>query len=111
MASARTSLACLAVSGRFAIAASARCAPRRAALAGGARWIQSSAVRREQKANISAKRDPASKVDRSRSKLYKNADEAVKDIQSGSTILSAGFGLCGTAGMFSPNSQRRGNIS
>jgi hypothetical protein len=32
------------------------------------------------------------------SKLFKNADEAVADIKSGSTILSAGFGLCGTAG-------------
>lgn len=30
-------------------------------------------------------------------KLYPNADEAVKDIKSGSTVLSAGFGLCGTA--------------
>jgi hypothetical protein len=32
------------------------------------------------------------------SKIYKDADEAVADIESGSTILSAGFGLCGTAG-------------
>ncbi|BEI86291.1 hypothetical protein CcaverHIS002_0605780 [Cutaneotrichosporon cavernicola] len=30
-------------------------------------------------------------------KLYPNAAEAVKDIESGSMILSAGFGLCGTA--------------
>lgn len=30
------------------------------------------------------------------SKVYPSADEAVKDIKSGSTILSAGFGLCGT---------------
>lgn len=41
----------------------------------------------------------APKIDRARSKVYKDADEAVADIQSGSTILSAGFGLCGTAGM------------
>ncbi|KAF2215341.1 hypothetical protein CERZMDRAFT_105104 [Cercospora zeae-maydis SCOH1-5] len=34
---------------------------------------------------------------RGRSKLYASADEAVADVQSGSTILSAGFGLCGTA--------------
>lgn len=33
------------------------------------------------------------------SKLYKSADEAVADIKSGSTILSAGFGLCGVAGI------------
>jgi 3-oxoacid CoA-transferase len=39
-------------------------------------------------------------IDRSRSKVYSSADEAVADIKSGSTILSAGFGLCGTAGMF-----------
>ncbi|CAD0113812.1 unnamed protein product [Aureobasidium uvarum] len=38
-------------------------------------------------------------IDRSRSKVYASADEAVADIKSGSTILSAGFGLCGTAGI------------
>lgn len=36
-------------------------------------------------------------IDRSKSKLFKDADEAVADIQSGSTVLSAGFGLCGVA--------------
>lgn len=30
-------------------------------------------------------------------KFYPTAAEAVKDIESGSMILSAGFGLCGTA--------------
>ncbi|KAJ1029092.1 hypothetical protein NDA18_002720 [Ustilago nuda] len=30
------------------------------------------------------------------SKVYPSADEAVKDIAPGSTVLSAGFGLCGT---------------
>ncbi|KAI8932913.1 hypothetical protein NX059_010388 [Plenodomus lindquistii] len=39
----------------------------------------------------------APKIDRSKSKLFKDADEAVADIQPGSTILSAGFGLCGVA--------------
>jgi 3-oxoacid CoA-transferase len=38
-------------------------------------------------------------IDRTRSKLFKDADEAVADLKSGSTIFSAGFGLCGTAGM------------
>lgn len=38
-------------------------------------------------------------IDRSRSKVFQDADEAVADLKSGSTILSAGFGLCGTAGM------------
>jgi hypothetical protein len=41
---------------------------------------------------------PATKTARGQSKIYKNADEAVADLKSGSTILSAGFGLCGTAG-------------
>jgi len=41
---------------------------------------------------------------RGTSKLFKNADEAVADIKSGSTILSAGFGLCGTAGKWPPHS-------
>jgi 3-oxoacid CoA-transferase len=39
----------------------------------------------------------APKVDRFASKLFESADEAVADLQSGSTILSAGFGLCGVA--------------
>lgn len=34
---------------------------------------------------------------RPKSKLYKDADEAVADLKDGSTILSAGFGLCGVA--------------
>lgn len=34
---------------------------------------------------------------RGKSKLYASADEAVADIQPGSIVLSAGFGLCGTA--------------
>lgn len=36
-------------------------------------------------------------IDRSKSKLWGSAKDAVADIQSGSTILSAGFGLCGVA--------------
>lgn len=50
---------------------------------------------------MGAKRDPAPKIVRGQSKVFKNADEAVKDLKSGSTILSAGFGLCGTAGWYS----------
>lgn len=45
------------------------------------------------------KESRAPKIDRSKSKLFKDADEAVKDLQSDSIIFSAGFGLCGTAGM------------
>jgi 3-oxoacid CoA-transferase len=36
-------------------------------------------------------------IDRTKSKLFKDANEAVADLKSGSTIFSAGFGLCGTA--------------
>lgn len=38
---------------------------------------------------------PAKK--RGGSKVFNSADDAVADIKSGSTVLSAGFGLCGTA--------------
>jgi hypothetical protein len=44
------------------------------------------------------------KTARGASKVFKSADEAVADITSGSTILSAGFGLCGTAGENCPKS-------
>lgn len=47
-------------------------------------------------------------MDRSASKLFKNADEAVADIQSGSVILSSGFGLCGTAETIIDALHRRG---
>lgn len=40
----------------------------------------------------------APKDERRASKLFKDADEAVADIKSESTILSSGFGLCGVAG-------------
>lgn len=32
------------------------------------------------------------------SKVWASADEAVADVQSGSVILSSGFGLCGVSG-------------
>ncbi|TGO81767.1 hypothetical protein BPOR_1024g00020 [Botrytis porri] len=50
----------------------------------------------------------APKIVRGASKVYKNADEAVADIKSGSTILSAGFGLCGTAETIIEALERRG---
>ncbi|KAA8576997.1 hypothetical protein EYC84_007017 [Monilinia fructicola] len=50
----------------------------------------------------------APKIVRGASKVYKNADEAVADIKSGSTILSAGFGLCGTAETIIQALERRG---
>jgi 3-oxoacid CoA-transferase len=50
-----------------------------------------------QRRAISAVADGAPIIDRSKSKLFKDADEAVADILPGSTVLSAGFGLCGVA--------------
>ncbi|CAG8898515.1 unnamed protein product [Penicillium egyptiacum] len=50
----------------------------------------------------------AAKVERSSSKLYKDADGAVADIKSGSTILSSGFGLCGVAETLINAMRRRG---
>ncbi|KAF2469744.1 3-oxoacid CoA-transferase [Lindgomyces ingoldianus] len=50
-----------------------------------------------QKRHYSAPISKAPVIDRSKSKLLKSADEAVSDLQPGSTILSAGFGLCGVA--------------
>lgn len=45
---------------------------------------------------------------RSANKLYATADDAVADIQSGSTILSSGFGLCGVAETLITALARRG---
>lgn len=45
------------------------------------------------------------------SKLFPSADAAVADIQSGSTILSAGFGLCGVARTLITALHRRGKES
>ncbi|KEY64190.1 hypothetical protein S7711_03480 [Stachybotrys chartarum IBT 7711] len=48
---------------------------------------------------------------RGRSKVYPSADAAVADVQSGSTILSAGFGLCGVADTIISALHRRGSES
>ena len=58
--------------------------------------------------SISAVADKAPTIDRSKSKLFASADEAVADVQSGSTILSAGFGLCGVAETLIQALQKRG---
>ncbi|TWU74323.1 hypothetical protein ED733_005906 [Metarhizium rileyi] len=42
------------------------------------------------------------------SKVYESVDEAVADVKSGSTILSAGFGLCGVADTIIEALRRRG---
>lgn len=50
----------------------------------------------------------APSVDRAASKLFNNADDAVADLKSGSTILSSGFGLCGVADTIISAIGRRG---
>ncbi|KAK3696069.1 hypothetical protein LTR37_018150 [Vermiconidia calcicola] len=47
-------------------------------------------------------------TDKSGSKIYPSADEAVADLKSGSIVLSAGFGLCGTAETLLTAMHRRG---
>lgn len=64
------------------------------------RFLSTTPIQYRQEANTKAKRAPAPVVVRGASKLYKDADSAVADLISGSTVLSAGFGLCGTAGEF-----------
>ncbi|PLN78189.1 3-oxoacid CoA-transferase [Aspergillus taichungensis] len=51
------------------------------------------------------------KIDRSASKLFNTADSAVADLQSGSLILSSGFGLCGVAETLIAAIARRGRQS
>jgi 3-oxoacid CoA-transferase len=61
-----------------------------------------------QRRGISAVSQRAPIIDRSKSKRFKDADEAVADIQPGSTVLSAGFGLCGVADTLIQAIQKRG---
>ncbi|GME33799.1 Major intrinsic protein [Neofusicoccum parvum] len=50
-------------------------------------------------------------VKRDGSKLYASADAAIADLQSGSTLLSAGFGVCGVAQTLIEAIARRGSAS
>ncbi|OBT54954.1 hypothetical protein VE04_03470 [Pseudogymnoascus sp. 24MN13] len=50
----------------------------------------------------------APKIERAGSKLFKDADEAVADLKSGTTLLSSGFGLCGVAETLIQAIHRRG---
>ena len=59
-------------------------------------------------ANEDAEESHATSKQRGGSKLYNSADDAVADIKSGSTILSAGFGLCGVAETIIQAIHRRG---
>ena len=109
MASRTLPIALLARSGRHSIFVTPRnlsslnqlSAPR--CHANSKRYLQTTARRldAQQQANVKVKRDAKGSdnvVVRRDSKVYKDADEAVADLVSGSTILSSGFGVCGTAG-------------
>ncbi|KAK0103204.1 hypothetical protein ONS95_014998 [Cadophora gregata] len=106
MATRRIATICLASSTRNAIFRTARTNPTPRFLI--LRQLHTTSIRYEQKANTSAKRDPAPTAVRGGSKVYKNADDAVADLKSGSIVLSAGFGLCGTAETIIAAIERRG---
>ncbi|OJJ81073.1 3-oxoacid CoA-transferase [Aspergillus glaucus CBS 516.65] len=57
----------------------------------------------------SARQRLAPTIERGASKLFKDADEAVADLKSGSVILSSGFGLCGVAETLISAIHRRGS--
>lgn len=57
-----------------------------------------SVARSSQYSTTAPKLSLAPKIERGGDKVFKDADAAVADIKSGSTILSSGFGLCGVAG-------------
>jgi hypothetical protein len=48
---------------------------------------------------VDNKQAPAPAKSRGSSKVFESADEAIADVEDGAVILSAGFGLCGVAGM------------
>lgn len=70
------------------------------------RLFSSSTARRSAELSSSESKAPA--PTRGGSKLFKDADAAVADIKSGSTILSSGFGLCGVAETIITALHRRG---
>lgn len=59
----------------------------------------------------SSKTAAAPALERGASKIYPDADSAVADIPSGSTLLSSGFGLCGVAETLITALHRRGPAS
>ena len=62
--------------------------------------LQHNSLGRAEYSSVASERPSlAPKVERGGSKVFKNADLAVADLKSGSTILSSGFGLCGVAGI------------
>ncbi|CZT12112.1 related to 3-oxoacid CoA-transferase [Rhynchosporium graminicola] len=106
MASRRITSVCLASSTRNALFRTGRAHP--TSRFQSPRQLHTTATRYEQKANVGSKRDSAPTAVRGASKVYKNADAAVADLKSGSIILSAGFGLCGTAETIIAAIEKRG---
>jgi len=103
MATRRISTACQAASGRNTHLATLRFRRHFTPRLDNLRQLQTTAMQYDQQnTNTKAKRDTEPKIVRGASKIFENADKAVADLKSGSTILSAGFGLCGTAGKNAP---------
>ncbi|KKY35993.1 putative coenzyme a [Diaporthe ampelina] len=73
------------------------------------RLFSSSTARRSAEPSASDSKAPA--PTRGGSKLFRDADAAVADVKSGSTILSSGFGLCGVAETLITALHRRGKDS
>ncbi|KAK7696748.1 hypothetical protein SLS64_014257 [Diaporthe eres] len=73
------------------------------------RLFSSSTARRSADPSPSDSKAPA--PTRGGSKLFRDADAAVADVKSGSTILSSGFGLCGVAETLITALHRRGKDS
>ena len=105
MATRRISTACRATSGRNTRLAAPGSRQHFTPQLHNLRQLQTAAIRYDQQdANTKAKHDTMPNIVRGASKIFENADKAVADLKSGSIILSAGFGLCGTAGK---NASRR----
>lgn len=72
------------------------------------RLFSSSTIRRSAGLSSQEGEGKAPSPSRGASKLFPDADAAVADVQSGSTILSSGFGLCGVAETLITALHRRG---
>ncbi|KAJ0117409.1 hypothetical protein J7T55_003823 [Diaporthe amygdali] len=75
------------------------------------RLFSSSTARRSAGLSSHESESTAPTPNRGASKLFPDADAAVADIKSGSTILSSGFGLCGVAETLITALHRRGKDS
>lgn len=75
------------------------------------RLFSSSTARRSAGLSSHGSESTAPTPNRGASKLFPDADAAVADIKSGSTILSSGFGLCGVAETLITALHRRGKDS